>query len=68
MGMLATVINSIALQDVFLREGMDAKVMTSVSMTSFTDTYTSRDAVEALEAGKVVIFGVERFCNECRSL
>lgn len=57
MGMLATVINSIALQDVFLREGMDAKVMTSVSMTSFADTYTSRDAVEALEAGKVVIFG-----------
>ena len=57
MGMLATIINSIALQDVFLREGMDAKVMTSVSMTSFADTYTSRDAVEALEAGKVVIFG-----------
>ena len=57
MGMLATVINSIALQDVFLREGMDAKVMTSVAMTSFADTYTSRDAVAALEAGTVVIFG-----------
>ena len=57
MGMLATVINSIALQDVFLRVGMDAMVMTSVEMNAFADAYTSRDAIRALEAGKVVIFG-----------
>ena len=57
MGMLATVINSIALQDVFLRVGMDAVVMTSVEMKSFADAYTSRDAIRALEEGKVVIFG-----------
>ena len=57
MGMLATVINSLALQDVFLREGMDAVVMTSVEMKSFADTYTSRDAIRALQGGKVVIFG-----------
>ncbi|MBQ9760031.1 MAG: UMP kinase [Clostridia bacterium] len=57
MGMLATVINSIALQDVFLRANMDAVVMTSVEMKAFADTYTSRDAIKALEAGKVVIFG-----------
>lgn len=57
MGMLATVINSLALQDVFLRVGMDAVVMTSVEMKSFADTYTSRDAIRALENGKVVIFG-----------
>ncbi len=57
MGMLATVINSLALQDVFLRVGMDAVVMTSVEMKAFADTYTARDAVAALKAGKVVIFG-----------
>lgn len=57
MGMLATVINSLALQDVFIRVGMDAVVMTSVEMKSFADAYTSRDAIRALEAGKVVIFG-----------
>ena len=57
MGMLATAINSIALQDVFLREGIDAVVMTSVAMTVFADHYNSRSAIEALESGKTVIFG-----------
>ena len=57
MGMLATVVNSIALQDVFIREGMDAVVMTAVEMKSFADHYTSRDAIRALEEGKVVVFG-----------
>lgn len=57
MGMLATVINSIALQDSFIAEGMDAVVLTSVPMKAFADPYTARDAIAALEAGKVVIFG-----------
>ena len=57
MGMLATVINSIALQDVFIRAGMDAVVMSAVEMHAFADTYSSRDAIKALEEGKVVIFG-----------
>ena len=57
MGMLATVINSIALQDVFLRVGMEAVVMTAVEMKAFADSYTARDAIKALEGGKVVIFG-----------
>lgn len=57
MGMLATVINSLALQDVFLRHGMKAVVMTSVEMKTFADVYTARDAIDALEAGKVVVFG-----------
>ena len=57
MGMLATAINSLALQDVFLREGMDAVVMTAVEMKAFADPYNSRDAIRALEIGKVVIFG-----------
>ena len=57
MGMMATAINSLALQDVFLREGMDAVVMTAVEMKAFADPYNSRDAIRALETGKVVIFG-----------
>ena len=57
MGMLATTINALALQDVFLRTGMDAVVMTSVEIRAFADHYTSRDAIAALESGKVVIFG-----------
>jgi len=57
MGMLATAINSIALQDVFLREGMNAVVMTAVEMQAYADHYNSRDAIRALEEGKVVIFG-----------
>ena len=57
MGMLATVINSIALQDTFIAEGMDAVVLTSVPMKAFADPYTARDADAALKAGKVVIFG-----------
>lgn len=57
MGMLATAINSIALQDVFLRVGMKAKVMTAVEMQAFAEPYTVRGAIEALESGTVVIFG-----------
>lgn len=57
MGMLATVINSLALQDVFLRQGLDTVVMTATPMKAFADPYTSRDAIAALEAGRVVIIG-----------
>ncbi len=57
MGMLATAINSLGLQDVFVRSGMDAVVMTAVEMDAYADKYNSRDAIRALESGKVVIFG-----------
>ena len=57
MGMLATVINSLALQDTFIQNGLDAVVMTSVDMNAFAEPYTARSAVKALEAGKIVIFG-----------
>ena len=57
MGMLATTINALALQDVFVQVGMKAKVMTAVEMKAFADHYNSRDAIEALENGTVVIFG-----------
>ena len=57
MGMLATTINALALQDSFIQNGIDTKVMTAVPMEAFADRYTAREAVLALEAGKVVIFG-----------
>lgn len=57
MGMLATVINALALQDAFLRQGIEAKVLSSVEMNTFADFYTQRDADRYLNEGKVVIFG-----------
>lgn len=57
MGMLATTINAIALQDSFIRAGLDTVVMTAAEMQTFADFYTSRKAIEHLEAGKTLIFG-----------
>lgn len=57
MGMLATTINALALQDTFIREGLDTVVMTAVEMNTYADQYTPRRAIEALENGKIVIFG-----------
>jgi len=57
MGMLATTINALALQDTFINQGLDATVMTAVEMNTFAQQYTTRDAIAALENGKVVIFG-----------
>ena len=57
MGMLATTSNALALQDTFIQAGLSAKVMTAVEMTTFADRYVTRDAVEALENGQIVIFG-----------
>lgn len=57
MGMLATCVNALALQDTFIQEGLDAKVMTSVEMEAFADRYLIRHADEALKNGKVVILG-----------
>lgn len=57
MGMLATTINSLALQDVLESLGVDAVTMTSVEMETFADKYSSRNAVRALNNNKVVILG-----------
>lgn len=56
MGMLATVINSLALQDRLARLGVPVRVMSSVDMPRVADGYSSRGAQAALEAGEVVIF------------
>ncbi len=56
MGMLATAINALALQDSFRQAGLDTVVMSAVEMPKFADAFTVRDANAALTAGKVVIF------------
>ncbi|MBE6593005.1 MAG: UMP kinase [Ruminococcaceae bacterium] len=57
MGMLATTINALALEDTFKQAGLNAVAMTAVEMNAFAEQYTIRGAVSALEEGKVVIFG-----------
>jgi uridylate kinase len=47
----------LALQDAFGRQGIDARVLSSVEMNTFADFYTQRDADRLLSEGKVVIFG-----------
>ncbi|MBQ9086538.1 MAG: UMP kinase [Clostridia bacterium] len=57
MGMLATAINALALQDTFIQAGLPTKVMTAVEMQTFADRYVTRDAIRAMEEGNIVIFG-----------
>ncbi len=56
MGMLATVINSIALQDCFERNGMDCRVMSAIEMRQVAESYIRRRAIRHLEKGRIVIF------------
>lgn len=56
MGMLATTINAIALQDAFIRNGLDTAVMSAVEMDTYADHYTARHADRLLKEGKIVIF------------
>ena len=57
MGMLATVINALAIQDAFISVGVVTVAMCAVEMNVFAEQYTKRHAVKALEEGKVVVFG-----------
>ena len=57
MGMLATAINSIALQDAFIHVGIPAHTMTAVPMERFALAFDRDKAVRLLEKGEIVIFG-----------
>ena len=57
MGMLATCINAIALQESFVRCGIDTVVMTAVEMKAFAKPFVRDDAIDCLNSGKVVVFG-----------
>jgi uridylate kinase len=57
MGMLATVINSLALQDAMEKSGLETRVQTAISMHEVAEPYILRRANRHLERGRVVIFG-----------
>ena len=57
MGMLATIINSLALQSALVDNGVKAKVLTSIRMEPIGEYYSKARALELLEAGYVVIIG-----------
>jgi uridylate kinase len=57
MGMLATVINSLALQNILEKKGIYTRLMSAISMEQIAEPYIRRRAIRHLEKGRVVIFG-----------
>src|ERR1700690_2626305 len=56
MGMLATVINALALQDALERQGVPTRVMTAIEMRQVAEPYIRRRAIRHLDKGRIVIF------------
>ncbi len=56
MGMLATIINAMALQDMLERKGVETRVMTAIRMEELAEPYIRRRALRHLEKGRVVLF------------
>jgi uridylate kinase len=57
MGMLATIINCLAMQDALEKKGVPTRVMTAVHMNQLAEPYIRRRAIRHLEKGRVVVFG-----------
>jgi uridylate kinase len=57
MGMLGTVMNCLALQDFLMKEGIETRVQTAITMGQVAEPYLPLRAVRHLEKGRVVIFG-----------
>ena len=57
IGMLATVMNALAVKDALRQQGVPAVVMTSAAMPQVAETFTSDKAIAAMEAGRIVVFG-----------
>ena len=57
MGMLATVMNALALQDALERAGIPTRVMTGIEVRAVAEPYIQRRALRHLEKGRVIIFG-----------
>jgi uridylate kinase len=57
MGMLATVINSLALQDALEKTGVPTRVMSAITMNEVAEPYIRRRALRHLEKGRIVVFG-----------
>ena len=56
MGMLATIMNALAMQDLLEKKGIDTRVMTAIHMPQLAEPYIRRRAVRHLEKGRIVIF------------
>jgi uridylate kinase len=56
MGMLATVMNSLALQDALEKQGVDTRTLTAIEMKEVAEPYIRRRAIRHMEKGRVVIF------------
>jgi uridylate kinase len=56
MGMLGTVINALAVQDILERKGMETRVMTAIRMEALAEPYIRRRALRHFEKGRIVIF------------
>lgn len=56
MGMLATVINALAMQDILERTGIETRVMTAIRMEELAEPYIRRRAQRHLEKGRIVLF------------
>ncbi len=57
MGMLATIINCIAMQDALEKQGVPTRVMTAIHMNQVAEPYIRRRAIRHLDKGRVVLFG-----------
>lgn len=57
MGMLATMINALALQDALEKKGVQTRVMSGIEMPRVAESYIRRRAMRHMEKGRVVIFG-----------
>ena len=57
MGMMATVMNALALQDALEKIGVDTRVQTAIEMRQVAELYIRRKAIRHMEKGRVVIFG-----------
>ena len=72
MGMMATIMNAIALQNILEQEGVSARVQSAIPVTAICEPYIRRRAIRHLEKGRVVIFaagiGNPFFTTDLRSL
>lgn len=57
MGMLATIINCLAMQDALEKQGVPTRVMTAVHMNQLAEPYIRRRAIRHMEKGRLVVFG-----------
>ena len=62
MGMLATAMNALALQDAIERKGVPTRVLTAIDITKVAEPYARRKAIRHLEKGRIVIFACGTGC------